>query len=97
MKRFVGEIDGYLYAVQIEGVNPRFAQDALGRQLDDLRLIEAWKKGAKHAGIFTKPRKGQKPLQELKRFLASNPTPREFYAKWDLRVDDDVRDIYYVE
>ena len=97
MKRFVGEIDGYLYAVQIEGVNPRFAKAALGRQLDDLRLIEAWKKGAERGWISTKPRKGQKPLQQLKRFLASNPTPREFYAKWDLRVDDDTRVIYYVE
>lgn len=94
VERFVGEIDGYLYAVQIEGVNPRFAQAAFGRQLDDLRLIEAWKNGAKKDWVSTKPRKGQKPLPELKKWLAS-VGPREFYAKWDLRVDDDTRVIYF--
>jgi len=94
VERFVGEIGGYLYAVQIEGVNPRFAQAAFGRQLDDLRLIEAWKNGAKKDWVSTKPRKGQKPLPELKKWLAS-VGPREFYAKWDLRVDDDTRVIYF--
>ena len=92
--RFVGEIGGYLYAVQIEGVNPQFAQAAFGRQLDDLRLIEAWKNGAKKDWILTKPRKGQKPLPELKKWLASMG-PREFYAKWDLRTYDDTRVIYF--
>lgn len=94
VERFVGEIGGYLYAVQIEGVNPRFAQADFGRQLDDLRLIEAWKNGAKKDWVSTKPRKGQKPLPELKKWLAS-VGPREFYAKWDLRDNDDTRVIYF--
>ena len=94
VSRFVGEIGGYLYAVQIEGVEPRFAQAAFGRQLDDLRAIEAWKKDAKQEWISTKPRKGQKPLPALKKWLSSVGA-REFYAKWDLRVDDDTRVIYF--
>jgi len=93
-KRFVGVIDNTLYAIQIEGVNSEFAKTPLGRSLGDWQLVEEWKKGAKEDWVSTKPRKGQEPLRELKRWLAS-VNPREVFAKWDLRNDDDMRLIYY--
>lgn len=89
--KFIGEGDTgyYLYAVQINGVNPKppFNRETIAQ-------IEQWKKTAKKDAVFTKPRKGQKPKPQLKRWLES-VEPKEFYAVWDLKVDDDTRDIFY--
>lgn len=93
-KSFIGEVGGYLYAVQIEGVDPRFMQQPFGRQVDALAAIKEWKQGAKSDWISTKPRKGQKPAVELRRWIKAT-NPREFWARWDLRVDDDSREIFY--
>jgi hypothetical protein len=88
-KKIVGENGGFLYAIQIDGLDPIYLQKGFGRQ-----EIAEWKKGAKSDWISTKPRKGQKPATELRRWLAA-VNPSEFWAKWDLRVDDDTREIFY--
>lgn len=93
-KVFIGEVGRTLYAIKIEGVDSSFVQQPLGRQLDDLKKIKEWQAGAKKDWISTKPRKGQKPMAELKRWMKS-VNPSEVYAKWDLSVDDDTRQIFY--
>ena len=93
-KAFIGEVGRTLYAIKIDGVDSSFVQQPMGRQIEDLQKVKEWQSDAKKDWISTKPRKGQKPMPELKRWLKA-VNPSEFYAKWDLSVDDDARQIFY--
>ena len=93
-RKFIGEADRYLWAVQIEGLDPSFVSAPFGRQIDALRTVQEWKTGAQRDWVVTKLRKGHKPATELRRWLAA-VEPREFYARWDMRTNDDTREVFY--
>jgi hypothetical protein len=93
-KKFIGEVGKFLIACQIEGIDPSIFDRGFGQSMAAFEQVKAWKAGAKSEWISTKPRKGQKPTAELKKWLAS-VKPREFWARWDLSVSDDSREIFY--
>jgi hypothetical protein len=66
----------------------------LGRQTEEWAKIREWQKDARKDWISTKPRKGQKTVTELKRWLKA-AQPSEFFASWYLSVDDDSLLILY--
>ena len=95
-KKFVGEAGNYAWAIQVPGVDPHdLTSGNFGRSIDAARAVRDWKEsGVKSDWIYTKPRKGQKPMPQLRKWLAA-VQPSEYYAKWDLRDHDDTRQIFY--
>jgi hypothetical protein len=93
-KAFIGEVGRTGYAIKIEGIDPSFLHQPLGRQMDEWKKIKEWQAGAKKDWIVAKPRKGQKRISETKRWVKS-VNPSEFFCKWDTSVDDDTVEIYY--
>lgn len=54
-KPFAGIVEGYVYFVKIENLERNdFAIAPFGRQIDDLRKVEEWKKTAKSSYVSLK-------------------------------------------
>lgn len=93
-KGFTGKNGKYNYAFKIEGVDPDFLGQPFGRQIDSLKAIQEFKKGAKsyHVGA-----KGKASLGAVKKWL-SEEKPSQFYAQWEAdssNYKDDSVQVYY--
>lgn len=74
-----GSDSDYSYAIKVDALDRNdFYTQIWGRQLSDIRKIEAWVKTAKRADIDTKHKAS---LATVKAWVKDNK-PREFYAKW---------------
>ncbi len=96
-QKFIGVVGGYLYAIKVPGLDPDdLTKRGMSGVISANAAIKAWRAegGGKEDWILTKPRKGQKPGSELRKWLVE-VNPSEFYARWDLTVDDDTRQIFY--
>lgn len=95
-KQFIGEVGNFLYAVKIPGFDPSDLQRNMSGAVALNAALKAWREsgGIKEEWISTKPRKGQKPGPELRKWVKA-VAPSEFYARWDLSVDDDTRKISF--
>lgn len=85
-----GEV-GYGYAVKIDGFD--FARAPFGERI---AVTDKFKETARRDWISTKRRANQKPLTEIKRWIAV-VEPDQFYAKWATYVDDDSVQIWYTK
>jgi len=83
------------YVVKVENVDPKFYLKPFGRQIDDLKLIDSFKKTAKkdHVGC-----KGKPSLSAVKAWIKATK-PKFYYAKWrkdSSEYKDDSVEIFYI-
>ena len=93
-KPVFGSNDGNNYAVNVDGVDNGFFKQSFGRQIDDIRRINAWKDTAKKGHVDAKG----KPTKTAVRRWVNEVKPREFYAQWksdSASWKDDSVEIYY--
>ncbi len=88
-----------MYAVKVEGLdNQDFLNQAFGRQLEDLKKINEFKKTAKKDWIGVKKKNVKSSMAEMKKWVKS-VNPSEFYAKWadSPTYWDDSIEVFYKE
>jgi hypothetical protein len=87
--------DGFSYAVNIPILDSNdFVNMPFGRQLDDARKVQEWKKTAKSTHVGSK---GKATLPAVRKWVKENK-PTEFYAKWKMdssNYKDDSVEIFY--
>lgn len=94
IKSTIGRFGEFSYAVKVAGVDDRFFMRPFGRQLDDLRRIQAWQSTAKTYHVGAK----HKATLSAVRAWIKMMKPTEFYAKWRSDSTDwknDSVEIYY--
>lgn len=95
-KQFIGNADGFSWAVKLDGINPEFPKEPFGRQIDGLRRSRVFVKEpdtkSYHVGA-----KGKSTLAAVRAWVKETK-PSEFYARWksdsSIYKDDSV-EIFY--
>jgi hypothetical protein len=87
---------GKNYAVKVDGVNPRYYQQIFGRQLDDLKRINAFKLKAKSYHVGSK---GKATLSAVRTWLKEQK-PSQYFAVWtsdSSNYKDDCVEVWYLD
>ena len=94
-KPSVGKNGGFNYVVKIDALSSNdFYNQSFGRQLDDLRKVQAFQSSAKSTHVGAK---GKATLQAVKDFIKDH-NPSEYFAKWKQDASmykDDSVEIWY--
>jgi len=93
-KSFVGDSDGFSWAVQLEGVDNEFPKMPFGRRMDDEKKAIEFSKSAKKGYVGAK---GKSTLASVKKWIKEK-SPSQFYAKWksdSSMYKDDSVEIFY--